>query len=112
MNIQVAVNDLDKQGRPFRRFSLGTFCWTAGVNDKMAEDAAFSHFVLASVKRHLSEDWGDLCAEDKALNACALRFPSSQGRLFSKYIFNPETSIYIITEWDRSVTTILFPDEY
>jgi hypothetical protein len=58
--------------------------------------------------RHSSGDWGELCAFDRRQNEVALR----EGlRVFSSY----ETSVgkvWIITEADRSVTTILLPEEY
>lgn len=107
--MQTALIDLDKQGKPFHHFALGTLCWTAGVNNSMAESEKFSAFVFASLQRHCACDWGDLCQEDKHLNDQALK---TKGRLFSKYVLEETTPIYIITEWDRSVTTILFPEEY
>ena len=60
--------------------------------------------------RHLSGDWGDLCLEDQELNREALK----QGlRLMSSYtIGSSGETIWIITEADRSSTTILTPEEY
>lgn len=60
------------------------------------------------LNRHLSGDWGDMCDEDKESNETALK----EGlRLFSSYIINGE-KLWIITEWDRSATTLLLPSEY
>jgi hypothetical protein len=64
--------------------------------------------VLRSLARHMRGDWGDVCAEDKAANNAALR---NGDRILSVYHSN-ETKFWIITEWDRSVTTILLPCEY
>ena len=83
---------------------------TRGVNDMVASSGKFAKFVLKSLNRHIYGDWGDLCEEDKKLNDYAL--VSGEDRIFSKYKFNDDTAIYIITEYDRSYTTILFPDEY
>lgn len=59
--------------------------------------------------RHLSGDWGDLDGEDKKANKLALK----EGlRLLSAYTLSSGTKIWIITEADRSVTTILLPEEY
>jgi len=82
---------------------------TRGIADKVAEDPRFAQFVLQSMTRHANGDWGDLCAEDKKGNELALL----QGnlRLFSAYE-TPPWKIWIITEADRSVTTVLFPEEY
>lgn len=65
--------------------------------------------VWNSLARHLDGDWGDLGEEDKKLNEEALK---NEDRLFSMYNCKHLGKIYIITEWDRSCTTILFPYEY
>lgn len=92
------------------KFELGQLCFTRGVNNKVADDGDFAKFVLASLKRHAIGDWGDMCQEDKAENELALR----QGylRIFSAYEAEGLPKIWIITEADRSATTILFPEEY
>ena len=90
-------------------FPMGQIVMTRGVNDEIAENTLFSKFVLASLKRHAQCDWGDLGKEDTASNNSALK---AGGRLFSSYIKEGLKKIWIITEHDRSVTTILFPDEY
>lgn len=58
--------------------------------------------------RHHRGDWGDLCAEDAALNDQAL---GDGGRLLSSYL-TPAGKIYVITEWDRSSTCCLLASEY
>ena len=61
-------------------------------------------------RRHHCGDWGDeLCAEDKAANEQALKDGS---RLLSCYRTPAGDRLYIITEWDRSMTTIMLPSEY
>ena len=90
-------------------FPMGQIVMTRGVNDEISENTLFSKFVLTSLKRHAQCDWGDLGKEDTASNNSALK---TGGRLFSSYIKEGLNKIWIITEWDRSVTTILFPDEY
>ncbi|WP_285374215.1 hypothetical protein [Pseudomonas sp. lyk4-TYG-107] len=59
--------------------------------------------------RHLQGDWGDICDEDRQTNEDAL---ISGNRLMSVYNVIAEERIWIITEADRSVTTILLPEEY
>lgn len=62
------------------------------------------------MRRHHCGDWGDeLCAEDKAANEQALKDGS---RLLSCYRTPAGDRLYIITEWDRSTTTIMLPSEY
>jgi len=60
--------------------------------------------------RHVHGDWGDLCEEDRREN----QFSLERGfRLLSSYRTNAgDTTVWIITEADRSVTTILLPEEY
>ena len=89
-------------------FETGELMMTSGIASIMAADRG-SGIVLNCLERHCSGDWGDLSKDDKKLNKAALK--EGEGRIFSAY----ETdvgSIYIITESDRSVTTILLPEEY
>jgi hypothetical protein len=59
------------------------------------------------IARHAAGDWGELCAFDRRQNEIALR----EGyRVLSSYSVG-EKSVWIITEADRSVTTILLPEE-
>jgi hypothetical protein len=65
--------------------------------------------VTDSLKRHSKGDWGDIGEEDKNENELSLR---KGFRLLSSYTAEGLPKIWIITEADRSVTTILFPEEY
>ena len=89
-------------------FPLGQIVWTRSVNDRVAVDTPFSKFVVESLKRHANCDWGEISAEDKKENDFSL---DKHLRLFSVYKKN-EVVIWVISEADRSVTTILFPSEY
>ena len=91
------------------KFETGQVVETRGVNQKRYDDKKFEQFVRDSFTRHINGDWGDLCEEDKKSNDNAL---ITQDMILSKYNYDDDTSIYIITEWDRSATTILFPSEY
>ncbi len=59
--------------------------------------------------RHLTGDWGDLDGDDKAANERALKDGS---RLLSAYNLADGTRIWIITEADRSASTLLLPEDY
>ena len=88
------------------KFNLGCVVATPGALcalEKAIESA------LGFLMRHASGDWGELCEEDKRENDFAL---DKQLRLFSAYHLRNGTKIWIITEADRSVTTILLPEEY
>ncbi|MBE6724929.1 MAG: hypothetical protein E7576_07005 [Ruminococcaceae bacterium] len=97
-----------------RSFEIGKLLSTRGVADRMQEDRQFAYFVALSLGRYMNCDWGELTDEDKAQNDEAVA--SGEDRIFASYTRKTgdgeETKFWIITEWDRSVTTILFPDEY
>ena len=61
------------------------------------------------LSRHLRGDWGDLCQEDKTENELSLKHGF---RLLSSYPITDSDTLWIITEADRSVTTLLLPSEY
>lgn len=63
----------------------------------------------AGLMRHAAHDWGEVCQEDKQINDDAAL---GGDRLLSAYTSANGTKFWIITEWDRSVTTILLPEDY
>ena len=65
--------------------------------------------IQSALSRHLAGDWGNICAEDQAANERALVDGS---RLLSAYRTKLGVKFWIITEWDRSATTILLPEDY
>ena len=96
------------------QFPLGQTVMTRGVADLVAENEEFAKFITLSLGRHTKGDWGDVDAEDKLSNDEAVK---AGDRILSAYNDdrfpkNGISTIWIITEWDRSVTTVLFPDEY
>ena len=92
-----------------REFLTGCFVVTRGIAERIADDSDFAEFVLESLLRHADADWGDLSEEDKQENEFGLK---NNFRLFSAYERDGVSKIWIITEADRSVTTVLFPEEY
>ena len=84
------------------KFKLGQLMLTRGVNDLVAQDSLFSQYVFRSMKRHACGDWGELCDEGRVSNEIAIQ---EGGRLFSVYKEEGLPTIWIITEWDRSLTT-------
>jgi len=66
-------------------------------------------FLSALLKRHVAGDWGDLDDEDRASNDKAVE---TSERLLSAYTLPTGGKIWIITESDRSVTTVLLPEEF
>ena len=88
-------------------FDMGLVVITNGINDKL-DNLRFSKEITAALHRFTCGDWGEMEQEDIEANSEALR---NGERLFAAYETS-EGKIWIITEADRSATTILFPDEY
>ena len=91
------------------KYEMGRTVVTAGVNEKMQSNPNFTTFVNVSLGRFSQGDWGTLSDEDRQQNEDGLK---NGERLMGVYIQHTDEKIWIITEWDRSVTTILFPYEY
>ncbi len=88
------------------KFPLGRLVATPGALSALAEA---EEEPLVYLSRHVSGDWGELCDEDKEENELSLR----EGfRILSAYQLRTGVKIWIITEADRSATTILLPSEY
>lgn len=99
---------------PIKNFQLGQVLSSQLVFNDIINTENFSEFCEKSLHRHKTCDWGDMPDEDKQSNDDAL---IGEGRIVSGYIIPDEingrgSKIWIITEWDRSVTTILYPSEY
>lgn len=88
------------------RFPLGQVVATAGALDAI-EDAGQNP--LNFLSRHCAGDWGEVVEEDRQANEEALE---TGNRLMSTYDTAKNVRIWVITEWDRSVTTILLPGDY
>lgn len=84
---------------------LGQVVMTRGINAEISKSIEFSKFILESIARFRNCDWGDVPEEDKRMNDAAVK--NGDDRIVARY-----NDIYIITEWDRSATTILFTNEY
>lgn len=94
------------RGRQSRLFCLGRTVATPGALEAL-EGAG--HTAGEFLGRHARGDWGDLCDEDKAANQEALQ----EGlRLLSAYRLGDGKKLWVITEADRSATTLLLPEEY
>ncbi|MBN9421850.1 MAG: hypothetical protein BGO63_10395 [Candidatus Accumulibacter sp. 66-26] len=89
------------------RFPSGQILMTVGIDELVRRGRINPTPYLL---RHLAGDWGDLSDHDRQLNDAALK--SGADRLFSSYQITPDLKLWIITEWDRSVTTLLLPSEY
>jgi len=84
-------------------FPLGRIVATPGALELMEEGQ-----MVALIRRHALNDWGELDGHDIAANRMAIE---NQGQILSCYIIN-DRKVYVITEGDRSATTVLLSDEY
>ena len=94
------------QETPIARFPLGQTVVTAGVHELLL---AGKFDPLDLLRRHQAGDWGEICPDDRQVNEDALLYGN---RILSAYSLADGTKLWIITEADRSVTTILLPEEY
>jgi len=86
------------------KFEVGQLGITPGAQESIPMNE-----VQVALRRHASGDWGKVCDEDKSQNEWALR---NAARLMSVYESVSSETFWIITEADRSSTTILLPSEY
>ena len=86
------------------KFPLGKVVMTANAMRTLEHED-----IHASLLRHAGCDWGEVCPEDREANESALW---SGGRLISVYHGRNAVKFWIITEADRTVTTVLMPEDY
>lgn len=93
-----------------KQFSLGKIVITFGLNKRMTSNPEFSMFVFESLKRYSELDRGDISEDDALANDHALE-RGNEERVFAAYK-KDDDKIFIITEADRSNTTIMLSSEY
>ena len=86
------------------KFHLGQTVITRNALDTLEAQS-----VRTAMLRHMNGDWGEVCDSDCKSNDHAL---ATEGRLLSVYRDSGGVTFWIITEWDRSVTTVLLPEDY
>ena len=100
--LEFLVQELLRPGK----FELGQMMMTPGADQAMrTAQQVPPEFLL----RHKNGDWGELPVEDVRENEWSLE---NGARLFSAYKTRTDEKLWVITEWDRSVTTLLLPEEY
>lgn len=87
-------------------FTLGQVVATPGALDLLDRTATNAHDLL---QRHQRGDWGSVPPEDAEANRISIE---TDCRILSSYVLNATERLWIITEADRSVTTLLLPEEY
>lgn len=89
---------------PVAMFRLGRIVATPNALESITQDD-----ILIGIQRHQAGDWGSLTEDDRAANDCAL---AQGGRILSAYQAANGTKFRLITEADRSVTTVLLSEDY
>ncbi len=87
-----------------RNLELGQIVATSNAVSQLPNSA-----ILIALGRHCSCDWGEVCEEDRQANEFGLR---NGERILSVYRTGAGVKFWIITEWDRSITTVLMPEDY
>lgn len=90
-------------------FAVGNVVATPGALDLLDRHGLNAATIL---RRHMWGDFGAVCAEDRAANLAAIR---GGARILSAYQVGPDGAsekLWVLTEADRSVTTLLLPNEY
>ena len=89
-----------------QKFELGQIVATTALFNYCKEKR---FLLLPYLLRHANYDWGDVCKSDWESNNKAVK---EDLRILSEYKLPDGLKIWIITEWDRSATTLLFPEDY
>lgn len=87
-------------------FPLGRIVATQGALDALA---AVSVEPSTLIRKHANKEWAELDEEDRAGNERAI---ANGQRIVSTFCLSEQTKVYVITEHDRSTTTVLLPSEY
>jgi hypothetical protein len=106
MNSSPHVGMVANNQTPRPLFALGRLVATPAA---LAAIARSGESAAVFFRRHAAGDWGDVCVDDKKLNDDAV---AAGERILSSYLTKKGEKIWIITEADRSVSTLLLPDDY
>lgn len=86
------------------KFKLGKILITSAVKEKIS-----MRDIFIGLGKHSLGDWGNICEEDKTCNDEAVK---NKKRIISQFESENNEKYWIITEYDRSYTTVLLPEEY
>jgi hypothetical protein len=89
---------------PDRRFPPGHLRMTPAARDALTHEE-----IMAALRRHLSADWGDVDEHDRRENELSLE---KGFRLLSVYHTGAGVAFWVLTEADRSQTTVMLPSDY
>lgn len=93
-------------------FGLGRLCASRQVAVDMSSKPRFAEFVKSCIDRYRCCDWGDVSAADGRVNDRAVECGGERILAAYRYPGHGSRKIWILTEADRSATTVLYPEEY
>jgi len=99
----------NKNVEQWKSILMDKFYQTKTINNEVNKNDVFRKEILEMLEKYKNMNWGDTCKEDWAMNDHAVL--SGDERIVAKYKTS-KGDVFIITEWDRSATTILFACEY
>lgn len=91
-------------------FNLGQTVMTRAISALIAEERLTMIDIIVAMRKHVTGDWSEMSKHDAEMNREGVK-PESIDRIMTVLTIRG-TKIYIITEWDRSVTTVLLPEDY
>ena len=94
-----------KENSDNSRFELGRLLFTSNADKRLG----IANVMQILLERYMKGDWGNLCETDKQSNEKALKYGD---RIFASYKDANGREFYVITEADRSATTVLLPEDY
>lgn len=94
------------------QFKLGKLVMTRSIAAQIEESSDFSAYIWQCLRRYVRCDWGNKSEHDRRANDSAVA--NNDERIFASYKDEAHSDwhIWIITEADRSYTTVLFPSDY
>ena len=97
-----------------RKFNAGNILLTKRISDRISSDSSFRSFVLISLERYLNQEWCDGVEANADAFVKSNTIALEKGLKLCGAYTKPDSNevIWIITDADRKVTTILFPSEY
>ena len=90
-------------------YFLGKTVTTKEIHSTISKNKKFANEITNCLQKYITCDWGQISQEDKEMNNNAVK--TDDGRIFAAYDTS-EGKVYIVTEHDRSATTILFAHGY
>ncbi len=94
---------------PIKSLPLGATVVTASLNELVRQGGNWGSAIVRGLRKHARCNWGNVCDDDAKINDAAL---DAGLRILSAYTGPDNVEFWIITEADRSVTTVLLPHDY